>query len=54
MNFDDELNYTFPDKPFQFKKWKCTCETISIGVICDNCKSVFNEHFHEILDQVHD
>jgi len=57
MNFDEsmsELNYIFPDKPFQFKKWKCTCETISIGVICDNCKSVFNEHFHEILDQVYD
>ena len=55
MNFDEsmnELNYTFPDKdkPIQFKKWKCTCGTISIGTICDKCKSAFNEHFHKILD----
>ena len=52
MSFDEsmsELNYMF-DKPIQFKKWKCACGTISIGTICDNCKAVFNDHFHEILD----
>lgn len=52
MTFDEsmsELNYKF-DIPVKFKKWKCTCGTISIGTICDNCKSAFNEHFHEILD----